>query len=193
MSGTLNDCEDIVEENFYGDQEYNLWVRLTQAKDVIFRAREKELSKYEITAMQAAVLFTIKAIIATEGKATPGKISRWLFREPHSISRILSRMENESLVNKTKGSGKKNEIDITLTEKGENLAKELIRHARLLETLLYNELELSAKEAHNESEKFNLLFSCNTINKICEKYEHPSECPCGDTILSSINCYCEKE
>ena len=109
-----------MEENFYGDQEYNLWVRLTQAKDVIFRAREKELSKYEITAMQAAVLFTIKAIIATEGKATPGKISRWLFREPHSISRILSRMENESLVNKTKGSGKKNEIDITLTEKGEN-------------------------------------------------------------------------
>lgn len=82
---------------------------------------------------------------------------------------------------------------LKLTKKGMDLAKELIRHAQLLEILLFNELELSSEEAHVESEKFNLLFSCNTINKICEKYEHPSECPCGDTILSSINCYCEKD
>ncbi len=82
---------------------------------------------------------------------------------------------------------------LKLTQKGLDLAKELIRHAQLLELLLYNELELSAEEAHGESEKLNLLFSCNTIKKICEKYEHPSECPCGDTILSSINCYCEEE
>jgi len=81
---------------------------------------------------------------------------------------------------------------LKLTEKGLNLAKELIRHAQLLELLLYNVLELSAEEAHVESEKFNLLFSCNTINKICEKYEHPSECPCGDTIVRSNSCYCEK-
>jgi DtxR family Mn-dependent transcriptional regulator len=82
---------------------------------------------------------------------------------------------------------------LKLTEKGSNLAKELIRHAQLLEVLLFNELELSTKEAHLESEKFNLLFSCTIINKICEKYKHPSECPCGDTIQSSFNCFCEKE
>lgn len=104
-----------------------------------------------------------------------------------TINSCIERLERKGLVNWIRYS------PLKLTEKGENLAKELIRHARLLETLLYNELELSAKEAHIESEKFNLLFSCNTINKICEKYKHPSECPCGDTILSSINCYCEKE
>jgi Mn-dependent DtxR family transcriptional regulator len=104
-----------------------------------------------------------------------------------TINSCIERLENKGFVDWIRYSPFK------LTEKGVNLAKELIRHARLLETLLYNELKLSAKEAHNESEKFNLLFSCNTINKICEKYEHPSECPCGDTILSSINCYCEKE
>ena len=109
-----------MKENYLGDPDYNLWVRLTQTKDVIFRARDKELSKYDITAMQAAVLFTIKAIITTEGYATPGKISRWLIREPHSISRILSRMEKENLVSKTRSLGKKNEINIALTEKGEH-------------------------------------------------------------------------
>ncbi len=104
-----------------------------------------------------------------------------------TINSCIERLEKKGYVDWIRYS------HLKLTEDGENLAKELIRHARLLETLLFNELELSAKEAHIESEKFNLLFSCNTINKICVKYAHPSECPCGDTILSSIHCYCEKE
>ena len=81
---------------------------------------------------------------------------------------------------------------IKLTEEGKNLAKELIRHAQLLEVLLHNELDLSAEEAHDESEKLNLLFSCKTIDKICEKYSHPSTCPCGEKILNSDQCYCER-
>ncbi|MFX1436557.1 MAG: metal-dependent transcriptional regulator [Promethearchaeota archaeon] len=104
-----------------------------------------------------------------------------------TINSCIERLEKKELVEWIRYS------PLKLTEKGMDLAKELIRHAQLLEVLLYNELELSAEEAHFESEKFNLLFSCNTINKICEKYDHPLECPCGDTILSSFNCYCEKE
>lgn len=104
-----------------------------------------------------------------------------------TINSCLERLEKKSYIDWIRYS------PLQLTEKGAELAKELIRHAQLIELLLYNELDLSADEAHIESEKLNLLFSCNTINKICEKYEHPSECPCGDTIPSSINCYCEKE
>jgi Mn-dependent DtxR family transcriptional regulator len=77
-----------------------------------------------------------------------------------------------------------------LTEKGKHLAIELIRHARLLEVFLYNELEISAEEAHKESEKLNLLLSCSIVQKICEKYSHPAACPCGDKILNSRNCFC---
>jgi DtxR family Mn-dependent transcriptional regulator len=82
--------------------------------------------------------------------------------------------------------------DVVLTEKGKDLAKELNRHSRLLELLLYNELGISSKIAHEESEKFNLLLSCETINKICNKYGHPNKCPCGELISNSSECYCEK-
>jgi len=58
---------------------------------------------------------------------------------------------------------------------------------------LHYELGLDPMDAHNESEKFHLLFSCNTINRICEKYGHPKTCPCGDMILSSIDCACEEK
>ena len=81
---------------------------------------------------------------------------------------------------------------IKLTSEGEDFAKETIRHTQLLEVLLYKELDLTTKQAHYESEKFNLPLSCNTINKICEKYNHPEECPCGERILNSEACYCQK-
>lgn len=77
-----------------------------------------------------------------------------------------------------------------LTDKGIQLAKELLRHAQLLEVFLCNELNLSVEDAHRESEKLNLLLSCNTVQKICEKYNHPSTSPCGETILNSRNCSC---
>ncbi len=107
---------------------------------------------------------------------------------PHStIGSCVKRLEHEKYV----------EYDrynvVKLTDSGKNLAIELIRHSQLMEVLLYYELGLSAEIAHDESEKLNLLFSCGIINKICEKYNHPEKCPCGDEILSSGTCYCEKK
>ena len=76
------------------DPEYELWVLFHQACDAMARAREDELRKFGISRIQAAVLFIIKAI---EGPATPAEISRWLFREPHTVFRLLKRMEKQGL------------------------------------------------------------------------------------------------
>ena len=83
--------------------------------------------------------------------------------------------------------------EVELTSKGKDLAIELIRHARLLEIFLHYELGVKPELAHSESENLNLLFSCETINKICKKYKHPKKCPCGEVILSSSRCVCETE
>jgi DtxR family Mn-dependent transcriptional regulator len=79
---------------------------------------------------------------------------------------------------------------VSLTKQGFELAKELNRHSRLLELLLFNELGLSSKKSHQESERLSLLFPCEIINKICEKYGHPKTCPCGEPILNSQECAC---
>ena len=114
-----------------------------------------------------------------------GQLARSL-NLPHStVGSCVKRLENEKLVIYERYK------PVTLSKKGIEIAKELIRHAQLLELLLFKELHLRTEEAHEESEKFNLLFSCNTINKICEKYGHPKESPCGENILNSSNCYCE--
>ena len=68
------------------DKDYELWVILHQTRDAIFKARENELSATGISPMQAAVLFIIKSI---KGAVTPAEISRWLYREHHTVSALL--------------------------------------------------------------------------------------------------------
>lgn len=102
------------------DQNFEDWMALRmlirQTRDVIQRIREDELSQYGISASQSAVLMVVKSI---GNKATPAEISRWLFRQPHSVGGILNRMEKDGLIKKTKDLDRKNMIRISLTKKGQ--------------------------------------------------------------------------
>ena len=97
------------------DQDYRLWVLLNQVRDAVLKARQKELNQYNISASQAAVLLVIEAI---GPKATPAEISRRVFRKPHSVSGILSRMEKKGLVRRLKDLDRKNLTRVVFTEKG---------------------------------------------------------------------------
>ncbi len=97
-------------------EDYELWVLLDQTCAAMMRAKENELRPAGISGMQAAVLFIVKTV---KGPATPAEISRWLFREPHSVSGLLNRMEKDGLVRKVKDLDRKNLIRVALTEKGE--------------------------------------------------------------------------
>lgn len=97
------------------DQVYDLWWLILHMRRGMYKARAKELSQYGITPEEAAVLFIVQAI---GHKATPGEISRWLLREPHSTSSLLSRMEKKGLVRKVKDLDRKNLVRIVLTERG---------------------------------------------------------------------------
>lgn len=130
------------------------------------------------------------------------KVLKYLYRKSNKV-KVGTIAEEFSIPHSTVGSCIKRLRDlehlsykpygtIELTESGINLAKELIRHTQLIEVFLYNELNLDREEAHEESEKINFLFSCNVIDKICVKYNHPNKCPCGEKILNSSNCYCKK-
>lgn len=129
----------------------------------------------------------LKLLFRAEKPLKVGDIAKNLGLPHSTIGSSVKRLEEENHVIY------KRYQPVRLSESGKDLAIEVIRHAQLMEVLLYYELGLSEKEAHNESEKFNLLFSCNTINRICEKYEHPKECPCGEPILSSQDCHCKKD
>ncbi|MGV9197435.1 MAG: metal-dependent transcriptional regulator [Promethearchaeia archaeon] len=139
---------------------------------------------------ELAVKLDYKVIVTLYKQDTPlkvGDLTKKLQLAHSTIGSCIKRLEEKSLVEYEAYH------DVELTLKGKNLAKELIRHRQLVEILFYNELGLSPQEAHQESKKLNLLFSCNLINKICEKYNHPKKCPCGEKVVNSEYCHCEEE
>ena len=97
------------------DGDYNLWILLHQTTDAALRARQKELDQYSISVIEVGVLVVIQAI---GEKATPSEISRRIFREPHTVSALLNRMEKRGLVRKTQDLDRKNMVRVSITEKG---------------------------------------------------------------------------
>lgn len=121
-----------METNVATDRDYQLWVLLEQACDATRKARDNELKEFGISRMQAAILFIVKAV---KGPATPAEISRWLFREPHTVSGILERMEKQGLVRQVKDLERKNMIRVVITEKGDE-AYQRSRELRVIRTIL---------------------------------------------------------
>lgn len=99
----------------YSDEDHDLWMLLTHTRYAIYRSREKELLRYGVSPEQVGVLFIVQAL---KDKATPSEISRFIMRQPHTVSALIERMENKGFVKKTHDLDKKNLVRVSLTEKG---------------------------------------------------------------------------
>ena len=138
----------------YGKRE--LWALLDQATTAMSRVADNELSQAGITMIQGAVLYFVKN---AKEPVIPAHISRWLFREPHTVSQLLMRMEKQGLVKRTKDLNRKNQVRITLTAKGEQAFQqqsEMRGIGRILSTLTpeeCNKLGASLKKLRDEAIK----------------------------------------
>jgi DNA-binding MarR family transcriptional regulator len=95
-----------------------LWGRLFLAAKVVERAREIELSRVNISLIQAMVLYALKL---SPEPLTPSRLARMLCREPHSMSALIDRMEQQGLVEKKHDLSRKNLVRVVVTPKGEEV------------------------------------------------------------------------
>jgi DNA-binding MarR family transcriptional regulator len=96
------------------DEYFALWILIAQTKDGLLRARERDYARYGISNDRRAVLFVIQN---NGGSAAPVEIARSLFRELHSVTEMIKRMEKDGLLIRSKGSGR-SRVEVRLTEKG---------------------------------------------------------------------------
>jgi len=130
----------------FADKDYNLWVLLSQTRDVIFKVRENELSQYGITAVEATALFVIRVI---GDEATPAKISRCMLRQHHTVTALLKRMENKGLIMRTKDPDRKNTWRVCLTEKGQNAYNQ-----SSIRDSLHAVMSIFSENEHEQLEKY---------------------------------------
>ena len=99
-----------------------------------------------------------------------------------TVATDLKRISGRGLVTHSKG------MPVKTTAEGREVAKEKLRHHRMLEVYLAEGLGLTPDEAHNESVKLMLLASCELVKRIEERYDNPVVCPCGEDIPETNLC-----
>ena len=111
------------------DPKYQLWALLAETRRALLNVRRRELKPYGISPKKSALILAVEAM--TDRVATPAEISRWLFREPHTVSELVTRMERQGLVSRAKDLGSKKLVRVSLTEKG----REICNQSKKLESI----------------------------------------------------------
>lgn len=133
------------------DEYFSLFVLIAQTKDAMLRARQVEYDPHGISNERRALLWIIQSY---GGQATPAEIGRRFFRELHSITEMLKRMEKDGLVERHKGSGRSKTV-VKLTEKG----TETLRQS------LHNETDRKIMSALSPEERDQLANSLGKLRK----------------------------
>ena len=105
-------------DEWSSDPDFLLWWLIVRIERTIGRMRRKELSQEGITIRQAGVLLVVHAI---GDKATQSEISRWLCREPNSVSSLLKRMEKQKLIRKSYDPENMNRVVVQVTNRGQEI------------------------------------------------------------------------
>ena len=147
------------------DRYWPLWLLLHRTSYAMRRAREIELQKFGLSDIQAAVIFIVK-----EEKAvlTPAEISRRLFREAHTVSALLGRMEKQGYIKKVRDQNRKNQIRIEMAPKGEKA----YRQAKKMKSIQKIMSSLSKKKQEKLWEHLETLLS-KAHSLMMLKYESP--------------------
>ena len=131
--------------------------------------------------LTAAVQDYAKAIYMLEargGSASTNHLAALLDVRPGSVSGMLRKLSSLGLVEHERYRG------VRLTERGRRVALEVIRHHRLLELFLVENLGMTSDEVHAEAEVLEHSLSEELEELIARKLGDPTVDPHGEAIPS---------
>jgi DtxR family Mn-dependent transcriptional regulator len=131
--------------------------------------------------VSSAVQDYAKAIYSLEQKCEGGAVTTNALAErlgvsPASASSMVKKLDGLGLVEHVPYRG------VVLTERGMNVALEVLRHHRLLERYLAQELGVPWDRVHDEAEVLEHVLSEELEELIAAKLGHPTVDPHGDPI-----------
>jgi DtxR family Mn-dependent transcriptional regulator len=122
----------------------------------------------------------IKAIYTiqedTEGRVGTSELAEYMDVTSPTVSSMLKKLEERSLVDREEYRG------VTLTEEGEIVALEILRHHRLLESFLTEQLDYDWADVHEEADRLEHHVSDELTERIAEVLGNPGVDPHGDPI-----------
>jgi DtxR family Mn-dependent transcriptional regulator len=122
----------------------------------------------------------LKAIYVLQAEGDPpvstSAIAEYLDKTPPTVTSMVGKLEDHALVDREKYKG------VELTPEGETVALEVIRHHRLLETYLTEQLDYSWSDVHEEADRLEHHISEEFERRVAEALDNPTVDPHGDPI-----------
>jgi len=122
----------------------------------------------------------IKAMYVLENEAgervATSALADYLDVTPPTVSSMLNKLEERGLIEREQYKG------ATLTEEGELVALEILRHHRLLESFLTEQLDYDWADVHDEADRLEHHISDELSERIAEALGNPGVDPHGDPI-----------
>jgi DtxR family Mn-dependent transcriptional regulator len=133
------------------------------------------------TKMLSAVMEDyIKAIYVIQNetgeRVSTSALAEYLDVTPPTVSSMVKKLEERGLVDREEYKG------VTLTEDGELVALEILRHHRLLESFLTEQLDYDWADVHEEADRLEHHVSDELARRIAEALGNPGVDPHGDPI-----------
>ena len=113
------------------------------------------------------------------------KLAEYLNISPASVSEMIKKLVNDDYL-------KENGKSVTLTEKGNDFALNVIRKHRVWEVFLYEKLGYGKDEVHPEAEALEHVTSDKLLKKLEKFLFYPKECPHGSPIFYGIKKFDEE-
>jgi DtxR family Mn-dependent transcriptional regulator len=132
---------------------------------------------------------TIYTLALEESPVSTTRVAQARQVKPASATSMIQRLAKLHLVNYEKHYG------VTLTETGEKLALEVIRHHRLIELFLMEALGFSWDEVHEQADILEHVISEKLEERIAAALNYPEFDPHGDPIpsregtMAAVNTY----
>jgi len=123
----------------------------------------------------------LEQVWVTEEEGVTPELDRIRERTEPDAVRVISRLKDLGLL-EMRGS------EVSLTARGENRARDIIRRRRLAERLLTDTFSVADSEADSHACKFEHIISPELDQRICTFLGHPKTCPHGNPIPPGICC-----
>jgi len=112
----------------------------------------------------------------SEGPVSTSHIAELLEVTPPTATSMMEKLEDREFVEREKYKG------VRLTPQGETVALEVVRHHRLLETYLTEELGYDWADVHDEADRLEHHISEEFERRVAEVLDDPTVDPHGDPI-----------
>src|SRR3954453_6288309 len=136
------------------------------------------MADLELSRSEQDYLKAIHHLLRKEGGERVGTVvlAKWLGISAASVTSMIKKLAEEGLVTHSPYQG------VALTERGEKAALEMLRHHRLLETFLTEQLGMPWHEVHVEADRLEHALSESLGDRLDAALGHPTTDPHGAPI-----------